>query len=276
MMPLVKLLWAASAIGAGSVLWKIYRSQNLRVRYRWFAGMLLISLVRDAILWFVPYGTDAYGICWMATLACSLFGQALAAIELCHRLSSLYAKIGSFRYWLFGGCALAAAAVCVLVVPVEYRNLATSHIVLRWAFLVDQCVHSLLAGMLIFSAFFFQKFPPPLKKIPPNVSLHSKLLSLYLGSVVLARLADNFVPLKRAVHRGGTGNLAVDPVEAGHLALVSVIYFVYAWRLSENGELSLQWPKLDEETIGLINERNEKILSRGRKLSSKAWDQARK
>jgi hypothetical protein len=109
---------------------------------------------------------------------------------------------------------------------------------------------SLIAGTLILTGAFLLRFPAPLKQLSPNLVLHFLLLSAYFSAHGALFFAENLAPLG-----------AVATLEHLQLALVVILYAVWAICLSPNGSTSESWPRLDTAVVELVEQRNRAALA---------------
>jgi hypothetical protein len=229
-----RILWVASAVLAGLVIWRIVQQRLFASPFRALGVMLGVVLIRDGIVSIPVYDTHAYAVAWAWTLPVLLAAQVWAGLDTLKAVARLYPKIGGFAVRLFLTCLAITVVVCCLGLPFELHWLRDEEAALRALFLLHRSVDSWIAGTLILVAVFFARFPAPLKQPPRNLVLHTILLSLYFAGYSTLFFAENLASL---------GSVVV--VERLQFVLVAALYAVWAVGLSRNGESSEPWPEID-------------------------------
>jgi hypothetical protein len=229
-----RILWVASAVLAGLVIWRIIQQRLFSAPFRALGVMLGVVLMRDGIVSIPEYNTHAYAVVWAWTLPVLLTAQVWAGLDTLKAVARLYPKIGRFAVRLFLTCLAITVAVCCLGLPFELHRLSDEDAALRALFLLHRSVDSWIAGTLILVAVFFARFPAPLKQPPRNLVLHTILLSLYFSGYAALFFAENLMSLGSAVL-----------VERLQFILVVALYAVWAAGLSKSGENSEPWPEID-------------------------------
>jgi hypothetical protein len=229
-----RILWVASAVLAGLVIWRIIQQRLFASPFRALGAMLGVVLIRDGIVSIPVYNTHAYAVVWAWTLPVLLAAQVWAGLDTLKAVARLYPKIGRFAVRLFLTCLVITVAVCCLGLPFELHRLSDEDAALRALFLLHRSVDSWIAGTLILVAVFFARFPAPLKQPPRNLVLHTILLSLYFSGYAALFFTENLMSLGSAVL-----------VERLQFILVVALYAVWAAGLSKSGENSEPWPEID-------------------------------
>ena len=251
MQPVDMALWILTDVCAAAALSRLFLSR-MQGRYPAFAWMLSLTLFRDLALvlcrrdvLIVP-GMHLYTFAWIATLVPALFTQAAAGVECYRRLAALYPKIGRFAPRLFGTCLALSAIMCLAGLHAEIRHISGAEATLRAAVLVLRWQTGLECGALLLGAAFLMSFPPPMRRTPSNVTLHTSLLGMYFGAYALTTWVKNVLPLGDAIW-----------IERGLFLAASGLYVTWATRMRASGELKERWPGLDNEMIGYIRRREQ-------------------
>ena len=231
---LERFLWAASAVLAAAIIWRIIQQKLWKSPFRAFGLMLGVVLARDVIVSIPPYDTPAYTLAWAWTLPILLAAQVWAGLDTLRAVARLYPKIGNFAVRLFLACLAITIFVCCVGLPFELDRLGREEAALRSLFLLHRWADSCIAGTLILVAVFFARFPAPLKQPPRNLVMHTMLLSAYFSGYAVLFFAENLASLG-----------AIRVVEHLQFALVVVLYALWTMGLSKRGETSQPWPEID-------------------------------
>jgi len=166
------------ANAAGEVL-VFLRLAELRLigRYKWFAGWMAFSVVRDFSL---QLATDshltskAFWTLWKFTEPIALGLVALVSFEVYDLITSTYKTLGSLGVTVLKVAIMIGIAVSFVLILVEWRD------VTQWIFLAKRIVTVILAIALMCLSWVFLWVSGP---IPRNVVRHCRILTVYLSSV---------------------------------------------------------------------------------------------
>ena len=228
------ILWAASSVLAGFVVWRILQQRLFVSPFRALAVLMGVVLLRDGVVSIPAYNTRAYTVAWAWTLPFLLGAQMWAGWDTLRAVARLYPKIGRFAMRLFMACLAITIAVCALALPFELPRLLAGDGGLRALFLLHRSIDSWIAGTLILVAVFFARFPAPLKQPPRNLVVHTILLSLYFGGYAALFFIENLTPLGSAIF-----------AERLEFVLIIALYSSWAISLSQKGQTSEPWPDID-------------------------------
>lgn len=219
---------------------KLYRERP----YGAFGLMLAVGLGRDLALLLPHYGTHGYALAWEITLPVLMVAQACAAVSLYRAITDLYPRIGRFAVYLFGGALLLTAIVCIGLLPWELTRMREREAILRLAILLQRWIASEIAGGLLLAVLFLARFPRPAKRLPRNLVLHAVWLATYFAATAALMLFENLAPLG--------AHVVLEQLE---LALVIVLYGLWAACLSAAGQASEPWTAIAPEVTTLVEAR---------------------
>jgi len=170
------LLGYANAVGEAVVFGRL-AGLRLLTRYKWFAGWMAFSAVRD---FSVLLATDshltgnAFWTLWKFTEPIALGLVALVSFEVYDLITSTYKTLGSLGVTVLKVAIMVGIAVSFVLMLVEWRD------VTQWIFLAKRIVTLVLAIALMCLSWAFLWAPGPIR---PNVIRHCRILTVYLSSV---------------------------------------------------------------------------------------------
>lgn len=230
-----------SSLLAGLLVYRIFHLRLLSRPFKALALMLAVAVLRDFVLFTAPYTSHRYTMLWELTLPALLAAQIWAGYDTLRAVAALYPKLGTFAVRVFLACLAITIVGCCLGLPFELRRIAGHETLLRSLFVLQRWVDSWIAGTLVLVAFFFARFPAPVKQPPRNLVIHTVLLAAYFAGYSILFFAENLRPL-------GSAEMA----ERLQAYLISALYLVWAITLSSKGQNSGSWPQVDVVSVKRI------------------------
>lgn len=228
-----QVLRSLSIALAAAVIVRVLHQHLFLAPLRSLVWMLAAVLVRDAILSVPSYTSHAYTAAWEWTLPVLLIFQIWAGLDTLLEIARLYPKLGRFMAPLYLTCLAVSVIVCCLILPLELHRLSGGEISLRLCFLLQRCIDTCIAGVLLLASIFLAGFPAPSKQPPRNLVLHTILLTLYFGGYAVLFLAENLTALGHAVL-----------LERAQFLVVVLVYAIWAIGISQEGRRSEGWPRI--------------------------------
>lgn len=247
------LLWAFVTVAQVVLLLRLWESGLWKI-YRFFFGFLAVDVVRTGVLFFLPYGTDAYGWAFLSFIPLTSLCALLAIVEIYSLVFRGYKGIGTLSRWVITGGLVLAGGIAVLTAYPDFGNRAEAYPILLHFFVLQRAVDSALLLFLLFVTLFLVWFPVPLSR---NVILHTIVFGAAFASQALLLLIRD-VAGNAPTHLLSTVSLAAEA-----LCLLAWIFFLtkegerkpvvfgHRWRLKESERLVAQLDTINSSLIRL-------------------------
>jgi hypothetical protein len=229
-----QVLWFFSAVLPVWIITRIARQRLYIPPFDGLALMLGVVVLRDVVLACLRYDSRPYVLVWEYTLPVVLVSQAYAGLQTLIAVSRLYRRIGRLVVRLFLVSLALTLACCCLGLPFELHRLGGEEAVLRSFFLAQRWVDSSIAGTLILASAFLLRSPAPPKRPPPNLVLHTTILSLYFSSYAALFFLENLASLG-----------SIQMLERIQFSFVVLLYGVWASGLSLKRQRLDPWQQTD-------------------------------
>ncbi len=179
------LLSYANAAGEVLVFWRLAELRLLR-RYKWFAGWMAFSAVRDFSILLATdahFTSAAFWTLWKFTEPIALGLVVLVSFEVYDLITSTYKTLGSVGVTVLKVAIMLGIAVSFVLILVDWRD------VTPWIFLVKRIVTGVLAVALMCVSWVFLWITDPIRS---NVVRHCRILTVYLSAIAGGYFLINF------------------------------------------------------------------------------------
>jgi hypothetical protein len=253
LVPIQRVLWAASLLAEALVVGRLLREGLLR-KYPFFAAFLTADVICSIVLIQMTFLSlryaEAFRLCtWIMTV----FRLGVAG-ELYERICEHFPGIGRFR--------IALAASVVLIAAVVTAFTFRPNLVDKWVLpqtvveVIQRFQSEILAGALALTWIFLRFVLSIRHPFQPNVLNHWRIATIYFGVSGVAYL---MILLSK-------GGRAVLPINCAMLALDIACFVTWFRLLRRSGEELPAFRRLTPEQVQAVEKYNSELLGTVRSL----------
>ena len=227
--------------------------------YKCLFALALINAIRDITFRIkLNYMDASYTHAWEMTLPILMFLQLGTALEAYDKLVAQYAGLGTFGYKLLRWSgALLSLMSCALIIwgSDHFTKTVYEAVIFAYRYFIF-----VLAGSVAIPYLLLRRLPRPAKKPPKNVTAHLCILVCYFITYLLGIVCTDLL----GIHEPNTTVINVF-LMLGFCG----IYLAWAFALTRSGESSVPWPKMDSDSVAIIDARKATAIELRKRFSTK-------